>query len=297
MSSSQFPNLIPCLDFATCVCLSDIWYKFIFLCICALAWNVLLYCQNARFRSCWLAGRLATSSAAQLPPLPPIHWLSSHHCTMTSPPFLWFPSQMFWDVQVYWKPKWATSFHPRSHHCSLHWLLHPASRSELSLSFRFPLLGFSTLSVVPISQLSQPCEVHCTPKTSCQHKSLHFSSFQSVPWWRGATTNCCHLNVLLYRAWWRSERQFCWIESKFSPCALPRSHSQHHQCHVPVPNTLPSYHRHPSWRWLDEAILSKHFQMFSPRLNWLWQCSSKFITFFTFWCGFRGLITRLMIND
>ena len=68
MSSSQFPNFNLLLkDFATCVCLSDIWYKFIFLCICALAWNVLLYCQNARFRSCWLAGRLATSSAAQLP--------------------------------------------------------------------------------------------------------------------------------------------------------------------------------------------------------------------------------------
>ena len=63
MSSSQFPNF----NFATCVCLSDIWYKFIFLCICALAWNVLPYCQNARFGSCWLAGRLATSFADQLP--------------------------------------------------------------------------------------------------------------------------------------------------------------------------------------------------------------------------------------
>ena len=88
MSSSQFPNLIPCLDFATCVCLSDIWYKFIFLCICALTWNVLAYCQNARFGSCWLAER-----DLQLPQ--PIHWLSSHHCTMTSPLFLWFSSQMY----------------------------------------------------------------------------------------------------------------------------------------------------------------------------------------------------------
>ena len=91
MSSSQFPNFNLLLkDFATCVCLSDIWYKFIFLCICALAWNVLLYCQNARFRSCWLAGRLATSSAAQLPPS-----LPSTDCLPIIAPWPLLPSYDF----------------------------------------------------------------------------------------------------------------------------------------------------------------------------------------------------------
>ena len=218
MSSSQFPNFNLLLkDFATCVCLSDIWYKFIFLCICALAWNVLPYCQNARFGSCWLAGRLATSSAAQLPP--PSHPLTvfpSLHHDLSSLPMISLSNVLGCTSLL--KTKMgnfiSSAFPPL-----LSPLIAPSSFPEWALS----LFSFSSswifhsflhthLSIVSAMWGA----LHTKKETSCQH----FSSFQSVPWWRGATTNCCHLNVLLYRAWWRSERQFCWIESKFSPCAL-----------------------------------------------------------------------------
>ena len=260
MSSSQFPNFNLLLkDFATCVCLSDIWYKFIFLCICALAWNVLPYCQNARFGSCWLAGRLATSSAAQLPP--PSHPLTvfpSLHHDLSSLPMISLSNVLGCTSLL--KTKMgnfiSSEFPPL-----LSPLIAPSSFPEWALS----LFSFSSSWIfhsflhTHLSIVSAMWGALHTEKTSCQHKSVHFSSFQSVPWWRGATTNCCHLNVLLYRAWWRSERQFCWIESKFSLACAPIHTIEpcaQYFAQYNLPNTLSPYQRHPSWRWPDEKIFN-----------------------------------------
>ena len=140
-------------------------------------------------------------------------WLSSQHAAW---PLL--PTQDFSNVlneSVYSKPKWIT---PEWFHfiCFFSSPLHPPTLSSFSESSSSPLFvhqlswiefylfnwarDSSTFLVFPVlPALPSNCPIGAMME-SCHHKLLAI--------------------VLLCGEWWRSEqRQFCWIESKFSPCA------------------------------------------------------------------------------
>ena len=267
MSSSQFPNF----NFATCVCLSDIWYKFIFLCICALAWNVLPYCQNARFGSCWLAGRLATSSAAQLP---------STDCLPIIAPWPLLPSYDF-PLKCFGMYKSA-----ENQNGQLHFIRVPTIALSTDCSIQLP--GVSSLSLFVFLFLDFPLfpsypslnclsHVRCTAHRKGDFLPKQIPSLLLPP--ICALMERCHHKLLPPQCTFVPSMMEKWAAVLLNwkqilplrACLRAPIHTIDHQSHVPntLPNTMcPILCRHISVilagdGWMRKSsILCKHFQMF-----------------------------------